>query len=91
MDGEKLATTLPALVPPKGTDNAPWTRIWNTADRPNDKKEVAVLSQQLDHMLQEIGINPNEESHTGPDDNFSVSKIEQEQKIYDTILTEIIR
>jgi hypothetical protein len=85
-------TTLPALVPPANNkqENPSWQRVWNPADRPNDKKEVASLSQALDQMLIDIGINPNDESHNDSNE-FSVSKIEQEQKIYDSMLNDITR
>ncbi len=65
--------------------------MWNPADRPNDKKEVVLLSQALDNLLLEIGIDPNEEQKSGSMEHFSVVKIEHEQKIYDTVLNDIIR
>lgn len=58
-----------------------WNKVWFPSKKPFDRREVQQLTITFDQMLQELedgGLDP-------------VASIEQEQRIYDIILHEIIR
>ena len=67
-----------------------WQKTWFPSAHPNDRREVSALSQTLDEMLRETGLDPDDRRMASPS-AFSVAQIEREQEIYEIIMNEIVR